>query len=128
MYKIREIESGKYVKTFHDDGEYEICITEYPYVKRINKKKMMKKMIDKPEKATEECISILVNEYEMDEDWIRNERGNIYCPFHENKKKSKSPSARFRVSMHSYSCYSSHCPLKNRRVSSVELLSTLKRY
>lgn len=121
MYKLREIESN----------QYEIYILAYPFQKRCGAKKYTKLRegnIKQIYKATEECKSILVDVYGINEKYITEDRGNIYCPFHENKNSSKSPSARFRLSKHSYTCYSSQCPLKRVPISSIQLKKKLTEY
>ena len=122
MYKLHEIESK----------QYEIHILTYPFLKRRGRKIYRDGKGGgeggNKEIATKECISILVDVYGINEKYITEERGNIFCPFHENKHSSNSPSARFRVSKHSYSCYSSQCPLKRVvPISSTELLNSLKK-
>lgn len=121
MYKLWEIESN----------QYEIHILTYPFHKRCRVKKFTKPRKDENThhmyKATEQCISILVDVYGINENYITEDRSNIYCPFHENENSSKSPSARFRISKHNYICYSSQCPLKRVPISSIELLYRLKK-
>ena len=63
-------------------------------------------------KSTEMCISLMRN---MN---VYKEGSNIYCPFHENKNKSQSPSAIFYVDKNTYICYSTNCPLRNSYTNS----------
>ena len=61
--------------------------------------------------STEKCVSIMRN---MN---VYKEGSNIYCPFHENRSRSKSPSAIFIIEKNMYICYSTNCPLKNSYIS-----------
>ena len=118
-YKLCEIESK----------HYEIHILQYPFPNQHSgrRKTYKNRGGGNEKKATEQCKSILVNVYGIDENYITEERGNIYCPFHENKRSSNSPSGRFKISKHSYTCYSTQCPLKGIvPIHSIELLKRLR--
>lgn len=60
------------------------------------------------EKATRQCktILLLAPYEEKDTD------GNIFCPFHENKNYSKTPSARLYTCTNSFVCFSTKCKKK----------------
>ena len=102
MYKLLEIESQ----------QYEIHVITYPFSKRCSSKLYKGGRYSGNSNKTKECISILVDVFGINENYLTKEQGNIFCPFHENKHSSSSPSARFRVSKNIYNCYSSQCPLK----------------
>ena len=82
--------------------------------------------------CTEKCIEILVNNFNINENDIYNEK-NIFCPFHEHKSTSKSPSAKFIVKKNYFICFSSNCTTRKANnktgyscLNSIVLLNTLK--
>lgn len=124
------------------NNKYEIIIIKYPD-NRIRKKNTSKRkengkisateivqkntLIDIFKKLnyfTEMCVSIFVNKFGLDEKSIRN-GDNIYCPLHENKNTSRSPSAKFNVKFNTYVCFSTKCPIRKKitsgRINSIVL-------
>ena len=82
-------------------------------------------------KCTEKCIKILVNSFDIQENDIYNER-NIFCPFHEHKETSKSPSAKSIAKKNFFICFSTNCTIRRANnennyssLNSITLLSKL---
>ena len=129
MYRLFDVKTGKYVKSecYDDTDEYELYITQYPYIKRRSSGVIGNKKKNPSHKtlvlATEQCVKILSEQFGITEQDLENI--NIFCPLHENKTSSNSPSARFRVSRNIFMCYSSQCPLKKVPTNSVRLLEKL---
>ena len=70
--------------------------------------------------ATIKCLNILksldiLNHHSNNNN---NNNNNIYCPFHEHKNTSKSPSAVFHNNNNLFICYSTNCPLRKIYASS----------
>lgn len=74
--------------------------------------------IEQCEKATRACIKIL----EAEPYKVLNFNQNIFCPYHENKNTSKTPSARLYVQTNTIHCYSKRC---NKNKNSISLLKYL---
>ena len=77
--------------------------------------------------STKKCIEIFINNYGIENNHIFKEK-NIFCPFHENKHKSNSPSAKFIVKKNFYICFSTNCPLRKNsytKINSIDLLKEL---
>lgn len=73
--------------------------------------------------STKKCTEILANEpYGEKEAMSQNWNRNIYCPYHETKGKSKTPSARLNIKKHFIHCFSKYC---NKNVSTDKLLKFL---
>ena len=82
--------------------------------------------------STEKSISILTNNFGINQSHFY--RGtNFYCPFHENKYTSKSPSATFTSKNHTFTCFSTKCPLRKTsttikdfvKINSIHLFNAL---
>ena len=124
------------------NGMYELQILKYPINNNRQKRKRTlfdvnppknKKIrgsfdnyIQKLRDSTEQCIDILINTYGENENSIR-KGSNIYCPLHERKETSKTPSAKFNVKNNTYICFSTNCPIRKRKsdgkISSIDLLT-----
>ena len=72
--------------------------------------------------CTEKSISILINNFGVNKNQFYIGT-NFYCPFHENKYTSKSPSAKFTNKNHTFTCFSTNCPLKQTTTSVVKINS-----
>ena len=80
--------------------------------------------------STEKCLSILQSLNDIN---FKNDNTNFFCPFHENKNTSKTPSAVFHCANNTYICYSTNCPLLKKmnrttpplKVNSMRLLEQL---
>ena len=70
------------------------------------------------DKATQECLAILKSPpyYET------NFNNNIFCPFHETRGISKTPSAKLFIDSHTLQCFSTRC---RKRCNSTVLLQYL---
>ena len=127
---------------FDNDKTYEMVILNFPLINTYNKKMSLNKKskekyistlhshFNSSATDTEKCITILVNEFKVNEHYIRNEKGNIYCPLHENKQKSKTPSGKLFVKSNIYTCFSTNCTLHdnkngNKVISTTSLLKHL---
>ena len=81
--------------------------------------------------SLQKCIEILCNNYSIPLTDIENNR-NIYCPFHENAKTSKSASSKLNITTGYFTCFSSNCILPincktgYRQLSATQLLKKLK--
>ena len=71
--------------------------------------------VNKCKEATEKCIQIL---------HPQNVNRNIFCPYHENKQTSKTPSGKFFVKTNTFKCFSTKC---KKKANSMELLAYLER-
>ena len=132
MYQLREIESGQIhsVAVMDDNLTYELEITQFPFIKSEGKKIKHPsfKSASSYSKATSECVSLLVDKYKINKNYLLRQKGNIYCPFHENKATSKSPSGKFNISSNTYYCFSSHCPITTKKsINSIEFLAQLRK-
>ena len=71
--------------------------------------------VNKCNKATEKCL-LLLN--------LQNVNKNIFCPYHENKQTSKTPSGKFFIKTNTFICFSTKC---RKKASSIELLAHLEK-
>lgn len=67
------------------------------------------------DKATEKCVKILSEFNNVTKDYILNSRGNIYCPLHEDPKRSKSKSGKLWVAKNLYVCFSKNCKIPKNK-------------
>lgn len=74
--------------------------------------------IEQCKKATRACIKILEAQPYNALDFNR----NMFCPYHENKRTSKTPSARLYVKTNTIHCFSKRC---NKTTNSISLLRYL---
>lgn len=124
------IMEGYYViqKGENDDDDDELIILRIPLQpkkrKFTNNNNNIKDFFKNLTYSTEQCITILVNNFGINKSFFYTGT-NFYCPFHENKNTSKSPSAKFTSKNHTYICFSSNCPLKKTRLNSIHLLKEL---
>lgn len=91
------------------------------YKRRLLKKPMSRvtTYIEECRLATRECIQILNEKPYLEKDFNK----NIYCPFHEQRITSKTPSAKLYVNTNTFKCFSKRC---NRYTNSISLLRFLK--
>lgn len=57
----------------------------------------------------QKCIDILSWHNNINKDYLIYQKGNIYCPFHENPKTSHSKSAKLWIKNNIYVCFSNQC-------------------
>ena len=132
----------KLIKNNNDNDDFEIIITNVQLmVKKTRQKYKTKKLKNETNNnnsnvnslqnyfknltdSTRKCINILIEKYNVNENQIKH--NNIYCPLHENKNTSKSPSGKFNIKFNSYTCFSSKCPIKKTKpkgtISSIDFL------
>ena len=82
--------------------------------KKNNNNTTIDDYVNNLKRCTEKCIEILVDNFDIQRDDIYNEK-NIFCPFHENKYTSKSPSAKFIIKNNHFLCFSTNCILKSKQ-------------
>lgn len=70
------------------------------------------------EKATQQCKDILRSAPYEETDLDK----NIFCPYHENRRFSKTPSARLYMGNNSFVCFSTRC---KKKCTSIQLLRFL---
>ena len=83
----------------------------------------IKDYLQNQEKITQKCAELLTQEpynelSAMNQKW----QCNIFCPFHEVRGQSRTPSGRLYIDRHRFYCYSTNC---NKRVSTKQLLNFL---
>lgn len=131
----------KNFKLIKNNNDFEIIITNVQLmVKKTRRKYKTKKLKNETNNnsnvdslqnyfknlthSTRKCINILIEKYNVNENQIK--YNNIYCPLHENKNTSKSPSGKFNVKFNSYTCFSSKCPIRKTKpkgtISSIDFL------
>ena len=103
---------------------------KYINKKNNHNKKNIKTYFENLQKSTDESIAILTNVFGINDFHIQ--KGiNFYCPFHENKYTSKSPSAKFTIENHTFTCFSTNCPFRKLstkncvKMNSINLLNKL---
>ena len=112
----------KYNISYNDNNNNKKIKTNY-------KDGNMKNYFETLNRSTEKCIDIFINNFGIKGHDIYEGR-NIYCPFHENKRSSNSPSAKFRVNDNYYQCFSTNCPLRknsNSKISTVNSITLFKK-
>lgn len=106
-------------------GNYEIIKIQGKVSIQLNKLKLssgnasMTDYLQNCHKATKECMIIMEN----DPYGETNFNTNIFCPYHEIRGKSKTPSAKLYVDSNTFKCFSSSC---KKKCNSVVLLKYLK--
>ena len=131
-----------------DDNDDEIIILRIPFHQNNKGKKRkntsnnnnnnnnnnIKDYFKHLQSSTEKSISILINNFGVNKNHFYIGT-NFYCPFHENKYTSKSPSATFTNKNHTFTCFSTNCPLKQTtttttitfvKINSIKLLKNYK--
>ena len=76
--------------------------------------------LDRSRTATEECVRLLQAEPYLERHVVEK---NIYCPYHEDRRTSSTPSGKLYVKTHTFRCFSTRC---KRRSNSLQLLRYLK--
>lgn len=104
-YRLRATDEVRYdIKDINPDKEYILEILQFPFQ---SKKKTTTKYSND---SVEKCIEILHREYNVKMEDITRGR-NIYCPIHEDPKRSKTPSSKFNVKSGFFTCFSSNCKI-----------------
>lgn len=129
---LRNCRTGEKIKiedyiTNNNDDDFEIILIEkdrvfFPKPKKflINNNNNLNHYLTRCKNATRECIKILQSDPYLE---AQIDNNNIYCPYHENRLTSKTPSGRFYKSKNSFICFSTKC---KKRVSSIDLLQHLQ--
>ena len=65
--------------------------------------------------ATEKCVKVLSEFNNVTRDYILNNKANLYCPLHEDPKKSKSKSGKLWAEKNLYACFSKNCKIPRNK-------------
>ena len=102
IYEGKEKKRG--INYVESEKEYELVIFKFPIQKAKRKRNANKKT------TTNIKIEELVEKLDVEK--IDIEKGSkIFCPVHENKKTSKTPSAKISLLFNTLTCYSTQCTL-----------------
>ena len=139
MFRLKRIDTNNtiFIKSneldkVKDNEEYDLEILQYPRESKMKKgKQSLKRKTEggSLQRATEKCLNILKSKYfDYCKDSFKNnslyQSCNMYCPFHEHPKSSKTPSARFYVSNNNFVCFSNNCDIKT--LNSINFLNLLE--
>ena len=103
---------------------YDTSNVEVNNIKK-DKYSRQKEYFERLNKSTQKCVEILNNNFNINRHDIYNGK-NFFCPFHENRYKSKSASARFITKKNIFKCYSTNCVLRKNKSSCMNSINFLK--
>lgn len=111
-YRLRSTHEQTFVYNIADTEPTKEYVLEILHFLPIKKKKTMnnKGKIYNCKENLQKCIDILCSNYEINIRDLENGR-NIYCPFHENVKTSKSASSKLNLKSGYFTCFSSNCTI-----------------